>query len=241
MMYKIAVCDDEIQICAQIEKIILDYSRIENQKISVDVYESGKSLCMDLEREEYFDLIFLDIEMKVVNGVEVGEFLRTTMDNQTTQIVYVSGKEQYYRELFEVRPMHFLLKPFTKEEIVKDVKMAMRLSKEYNRSFSYTKGTMEYRIPIKNIIYFESISRAIRIVHTNGDDVFYGKLNDILQELKEYRFIQIHKSYLINHFNVKKYAYEKVIMTNETKLPISAANRKIVRERRLNFGMEDFE
>lgn len=240
-MYKIAVCDDEVQICAQIEKMILDYSRIENQKVSVDVYESGESLCRDLEVGEYFDLIFLDIEMKVLDGVEVGVFLRETMDNQMTQIVYVSGREEYYRELFEVRPMHFLLKPFTREEIIKDVKMSMRLSNGNNRSFSYTKGFMEYRIPIKNIIYFESINREIRIVHTNGDDVFYGKLNDVLQELKEYRFIRIHKSYLINHFNVKKYAYEEVIMTNGTKLNISAANRKAVREQRLNFGMEDFE
>jgi len=71
-----------------------------------------------MKKEHSFDLIFLDIELKLMSGIEAGRIIRKEMDNQTILIVYISGKENYYKDLFEIRPMSFLQKPIEERKII---------------------------------------------------------------------------------------------------------------------------
>ncbi len=64
---------------------------------------------------EYFGLIFLDIEMQYVNGIEAGKIIREKMKDELTKIVYISGSDNYAMELFQVRPLDFLIKPISKD------------------------------------------------------------------------------------------------------------------------------
>jgi len=70
-MFRIAICDDEPAVCSQIETILLNYSEESNLDIEIQVFYSGEELCKFLEDGEGFDLIFLDIELKLINGIEV--------------------------------------------------------------------------------------------------------------------------------------------------------------------------
>lgn len=72
-MFRIAICDDEPIICSQIERIILDYGRKISHNIDVDVYFSDEELYRFLEDGIYYDMIFLDIELKKLNGIGVGK------------------------------------------------------------------------------------------------------------------------------------------------------------------------
>lgn len=65
---------------------------------------------------QYFDLIILDIELTEINGIAIGKYLREELNNQTTQIVYISSLRDYAMDLFAVRPLHFLIKPLKKDE-----------------------------------------------------------------------------------------------------------------------------
>ncbi|MDD4122623.1 MAG: LytTR family DNA-binding domain-containing protein [Eubacteriales bacterium] len=237
-MYRTAICDDEQAICSQIENIILNYAAEGNEKIDIQVFYSGEELCKFLNRGEKFDLIFLDIEMKMLNGVEAGRKIREEMDNQIVQIVYVSGKDNYYRELFNVRPMHFLHKPIEAKEIVHDIRLAMKLSDKLGGVFSYKKGHEVRRIDVKDILYFESNNREVKIVTTEGEEIFYGKLSDIFKQVAKYHFMFIHKSYIINSFFVTKFKYDEVTMSNSEVLPISQSKRKSIREMQMKFEKE---
>ncbi len=239
VLFQIAICDDEQMICSQIEKIILTYFKTTNEKVEVQVFYSGEKLCEFIEKEHSFDLIFLDIELERINGIEVGMKIRKEMDNQTIQIIYISGKDCYDRELFEVRPMHFLPKPLDEGKIIKDVLLAMKLNEKSGGIFTYKKGQETYKIPIKNILYFESIGRQVKIVTTDGEELFYGKLRDVLTEVSTYRFMHIHKSYIVSYAHVITFRYESVIMSNLMQLPISQPRRKAIRE--LQVIYEKFE
>ncbi|GAH16788.1 unnamed protein product, partial [marine sediment metagenome] len=210
-------------ICSQIENIILKYAAENNEKIDTQVFYSGEELIKFLALGQEFDLIFLDIEMKLVNGVEVARKIREEMDNQTIQIVYVSGKDNYFKDLFDVRPMHFIQKPVDEAEIIKDVRLAMRLADKLGGIFVYKRGHETFRKPVKEILYFESNNREVKMVSNDGEEIFYGKLDDVFKQVAKYHFMYIHKSYIVNYFFVTKFRYEEVTMSNLEVLPISQA------------------
>lgn len=236
-MFKIAICDDEIAICSQIESIILDYKNETNLDIEVEVFLSGEELC-DYLQHYYFDLIFLDIEMKKLNGVQTGKIIRDTMDNYSTNIVYISGKENYYKQLFEVQPLNFIGKPLLPSKLVDVLNLAIKLSNKFTKTFTYKKGYHIHKIEIKDIIYFESLEREIKIVSPRGEEVFYGKLDEITKKLENYYFLRIHRSYLINYSYVSIFKYDEVIMSNNDILPISQSKRKLIREQQLKYAFE---
>ena len=240
-MFRIAVCDDEQVICSQIEKIILNFAAANNEKIDTQVFYSGEELCRFLEAGQSFDLIFLDIELKLINGIEVGKRIRDELDNQILQIVYISGKDSYYKDLFDVRPMHFLHKPIVEAEIVKDLRLAMKLSDKLGGVFIYKKGHEIYRKPVKNILYFESSNREVKMVTNEGEEVFYGKLDEVFNQVAKYHFMYIHKYYIVNYFFVTKFKYEEVTMSNMEVLPISQARRKTTRELQVKYEREGFK
>ena len=110
MDIKIAVCDDEVEICALLEMMLIDIFRDKGMSCEAESFYTGESLCKEFERRKY-DLIFLDIEMDGKSGIDVGRFLRDELGNETVQIVYISAKTEYAMELFEFHPMNFLVKP----------------------------------------------------------------------------------------------------------------------------------
>jgi Response regulator of the LytR/AlgR family len=236
-MFKLAICDDEKEICTQIEEIILNNHEIFLYDVEVDVFYSCDRLISYIQNDNDLDLIFLDIEMEGLDGLDMGRIIRNNLNNQTLQIVYVSGKESYYKALFDVRPMHFILKPVDKISILNDVKLAMKLCSRFNEVFSYKKSSKTYRVSLKNILYFQSMNREITIVTTSGIDSFYGKLKDVYSQLKEYSFIQIHKSILVNYEHIIEFRYDEVKISNLDYLPISQSKRKRIRDFQMKYEM----
>lgn len=230
----IAICDDDKKICSQIENILLDYSNKNCLKVEIDVFFSGESLLSHLAQGNSYDLIYLDIEMGVINGVEVGCQIRKVMKDYATEIVYISGKDGYDRQLFDVQPLHFIPKPIQAATVIDDLKLAIERAVKINESFQYQKLYDFYKIPINNIIYFESQNREIKIVTTNCEDTFYGKLEDIELKVAGYQFLRIHRSFLINYNHVAILRYSEVVMSNEVTLPISRTKRQEFRNLQIN-------
>jgi len=226
----IAICDDDIATCSSIEGLLTDISLTFSEKIETEVFFSGEELCSELSKNNYFDIIFLDIELKLMNGVEVGKKIREDMNNETTQIVYISGKTNYAMELFQVRPMDFLIKPITYEKVMDTLTTALKLIQRGNEVFEYSKGYTSYKVLLKDIMYFESNGKKIRIITKHETDEFYGKLSDIAGQLNKLDFFQIHKSYLVNYNYISEFQYNQVKIANYIVLPISQKRRKAVRE-----------
>ncbi|MGB8452382.1 MAG: LytTR family DNA-binding domain-containing protein [Anaerocolumna sp.] len=225
-MIYIGICDDDNIICSQIENIILDYSSRNFLKIELSIFNSGESLMKIFNQQKFFDLIFLDIELGNMNGVEVGRQIRKVQKNYSTEIVYISGKDGYDRQLFDVQPLHFIPKPVNPSIVIEDLKLALERTQKLGGFFKYQKGYDTHKIPISEIIYFESLNREIRIVLANGEDFFYGKLEDIALSVTKYQFLQIHRSYLINYNHITILRYSEVVMSNGSTLPISRSKRQ---------------
>jgi len=238
-MFRIAICDDEQMIGSQIESILLDYCRRTGLKTDIIVFDSGEDLYKYMELNRDFDLIYLDIVMEPMNGLEVGRKIRNIMQNHKTDIVYISGKDEYDRQLFDVQPLHFIPKPIDPIKVIQDLKLSMIRANKLGGMFAYKKGNESYKVPIKDILYFESLGREIKIVTVNSEDVFYGIMQEIFEVVGKYQFIKIHRSYMVNYNHISIFRYEEVVMSNKVILPISQGRRKEIKDIQLSIEQEE--
>lgn len=110
-MIKVAICDDDIQFIYKLEQSIFRFAEMKRIKVDVDGYTSGAEFIQKLQQSERYDLLFLDIELGDSSGIIVGNWIRSQIQYESMQIVFVSAKEMYAMQLFDLRPMNFLVKP----------------------------------------------------------------------------------------------------------------------------------
>lgn len=238
-MLRIAVIDDDNLVCSQVEQSLIELSHKYGITSEIDIYYSGEGFEKCISNNEFYDVVFLDIEMKEVSGLEVSQKLRNTLGNEATQIIYISGKTEYAIEVFDYDPIHFLPKPLSEDLIEKGfVKLLHKLNVKAE-AFAYKFGNHANKIPIKDILYFENDKRKIIIHFRDTTDCFYGSLEHIHRQLEKYHFIFIHKSFLINPLHVRKFTYESVEMSDHVILQIAQLKRKEVRKLLIDFSYED--
>mgnify|MGYP000055993808 CR=1 FL=1 len=237
-LLRIAICDDDQVICSEVESLILEYQEMKQIRFDIEVFASGAEFYSFLQKGNQVDLVFLDIEMDDMNGIEIGEKIRVEMNDHRTSIIYISGKDGYDRKLFDFQPLHFLSKPIERKKVFVDLELAMKLFKKNNEVFAFKTGHDTNRILMSDILYFESKGRKLRIVTMDEEYFFYGTIDQVLQELPSKTFIQIHRSYIVNYNHVKVFSYDKVIMENNKCLSIGQKRRQAVREMQLKKSRE---
>lgn len=229
-MYHIGICDDGENICTSIEEMLLGYGKEKNIRLDTSVWYTGEGLKNYLEAGSRLDILFLDIELFRMTGIEVGDYIRNQLDDMGMQIVYISGKPSYAQQLFKTQPLDFLVKPILPEQICAVMDMAIRVIKKKQERFSFQQGKEYYYVPMGDIAYLGSQGRKVKVVTGKETFEFYGRLKEAAKQLSE-DFIAIHQSYIVNRAYVFRYTYEMVELLDGTVLTISPAKRKQVRAR----------
>lgn len=229
-MYDIGICDDGENTCISIENMLLQCAREKNIQIDTNVWYTGEGLKKYLEAGNRLDILFLDIELFKMTGIEVGNYIRNQLDDMGMQIIYISGKASYAQQLFKTQPLDFLVKPISESQISDVLGMALRVMKHRNDKFEFQQGKDHYYVLVGDIVYFASEGRKVKMITLKETIEFYGRLKEVAKRLPQ-DFIVIHKSYIVNKEYIFRYAYEMVELTNGMILTISPANRKQVRER----------
>lgn len=227
-MLKVAICDDEKEMIDILTEYVRSVQQEMGMNIHIDEYQDSCKLCDKLESQKVtYDLIILDIMMPKKSGLDIGYVIRNILNDNQTQIAYVSSESKFAMELFDVQPINFLIKPVKYDDVKKVVELTARIVDTNRRIFTYVKGKGNYyKEVVGDIMYFESDGRKL-IIHTvHGTEEFYGKINDVYNELKVYGFVIIHKSYLVNYIYVDKIYGEYLVMTDGAKLPISRGNKE---------------
>lgn len=228
-MYKIGICDDGENICKELETMILKYAGEHNISMKVYKWYDGEEACRFLAEKNRIDILFLDIELFEMSGMDVGHFIREKMKNHSMQIVYISSKTSYARQLFKTQPMDFLEKPIGQQQMNETLEMAMEIIGTGNDRFEYESGKERYFVPYHEIRYLVSEKRKIKLLLAQGEREFYGKIADIASRMPK-QFIMIHQSYIVNKNYVARYRHDSVELGDGTVLPISKAYRKSVRQ-----------
>ena len=228
-MKRIAICDDEIGTCSELEEKILTYSNRRGLQVETEVFYSGEAFYRSIQKQCPYDLVFLDIQLLEMDGVQVGKQIRNQLGNEKISIVYISSKETYAMSLFQVRPLDFLIKPLSEEKVSTVLDQFIRLSDAKKNEFYYHAGKSLCRLYLDEIRYFACNGRKIEIYTDSDQKAFYGAMREVWEQVEGKGFWIIHKSYIVNTAFVSVYHYDSVQMTDGTCLPISQRYRKAIK------------
>ena len=222
-MLRIGICDDEELITKRLMRILYSLEKNQSENYDIEVYTDSVKLSEKLLAGKRYDLIFLDIMMPEKSGVEVGKIIRNDLKDNITQIVFISSENKYAMDLFEIRPMNFLIKPFDENDIEKIINT--------NKHILILEARKELlRIPVSEIRYIESSGRYIIVHDSGGEYKLKGKLNDIYERVKGFGFLFIHKSYIVNNLYIRKYSYDNVELDDNVILPVSRQRREEIKK-----------
>lgn len=230
-MLKIGICDDDREFITQLEELILKYLENNNFRAEIHSFTQSCELLKYIQNGEMFDILFLDIELDDITGIDIGRRLRSEYHNDYIQIVFISLKENYALQLFDMRPLNFLVKPVEYKKVEYIMDEYNRLFNIQNNYFEYQVGKQKYRIDERSILYFQSFGKKTFMVTNTGQKEFYGKLSDVYARLNNNIFCAVHKSYIINLRYVAEYCNDKIEMTNGDVVPVSRSMRDKLNEK----------
>lgn len=229
-MLRIAICDDEQAVLELHERILQLYMKERGLTAEIVLCKSGDELLLRMESGGNFQIILLDVEMENVNGVRTAELLRRC--DPYAVLLFVSGHDSYCRELMNVKPYAFFDKPLQKETLFPILDKAVAQEIDEGEVFSFFVGKAVHQIPIRDILYFESNLRKIQLVGRAHTDSFYGKMDEVEERLAKsrYRFLRIHKSFLVNAKAVERYRFDTMRMENGIELNISKSKQNEIKQ-----------
>lgn len=213
-MIQISLCDDDNSI---IDSLKHDIS-VFRSDIEIFSCNSGE----DLLESEFLcnDIIFLDIEMKGINGIHAAKELRSK--GYEGILIFLTSHKEMVFDSFQVKPFRYLVKPMDMS-VVKDVldKAISELIDKRNTHFEAVCNNHTYRILLCDIYYFESQRRNLDIFTKNGIITITGKINKVEASLRNKQFFRCHKGYLVNLEHIYEFSDSEIILTNQQKVLIS--------------------
>ncbi|OON96223.1 MAG: hypothetical protein ATN36_06155 [Epulopiscium sp. Nele67-Bin005] len=227
-MINIAICDDNNSICTHIEKIILEYEKRTSIPFDISVFYSGEALVNHIKNDHHIDLLFLDIELGTMSGIEVGGILRDKLDNHLIKIVFITAATGYEPQLFDLQPFNFIKKPIFAPKVNKCLDLYIKLNMEITY-FVYKKDYTVTKIPVNEILYFEKDGKKICVKTTKGADYFNESLSSIQKKLPE-TFVKPHGSFLINFEKIISLQPDNLTMVDNTTIPVSRRQLQILRQ-----------
>lgn len=219
---KIAVVDDNPKDGGRIKQYIERYALEQDQKFQVFLYASGLDFLDDMGRN--FDVVFMDIEMPHLDGIETARKMRERDD--TTILIFITNLAQYAIHGYKVNAIEFMVKPVGYYNFSDKMTKALRFVRRNEEKVMLFKSSDAVtKIPVSQILYLEKEKNYI-IFHTErGEFRERGSMAEMEEKLAGAGFSKCIAGCLVNLRHVLKMEKDLVWVGN-TSLPVSRAQRK---------------
>lgn len=215
---RIAICEDE----KVFQDIVLEYLTpylLKMNDITVQVFSNGQDLLAHHFEEHKFDLIFLDIELPVMSGVEVAQSIRES--DTSVILIFITGHTQYVRNAFSINAFQYLTKPLSQEVFNEEFERALEHYNKMKFLYKINCRKVTKYFEIRDILYIETYDRHLRLVTQDGKYEYKGKISDEEIKLENYGFIRCHQGYLVNMRHIVRPVDGCFKLTNNENIPIS--------------------
>ena len=217
---RIALCDDEKMYSEILQSMIQQWAADQEETIKINVFESAEGFLKKMDQGVKYDLLFLDIQMGGMSGVELAKTIRQRDMNML--IVFVTSFLDYVFVGYEVAAFRFMVKPVKEKKVLEALNAAIEVCrKRSTKFFAIRKENVTFKVAKSDIVYFAKDNHYIT-VHTFDNTYRYrGKLTELGDEFAKPAFVLCNRGILVNVEHISSIYKDKVIMTNNEELPAS--------------------
>ncbi len=225
MEIDIAIIEDCDEWAKKIGKMVQRSLQKENAKI--EIYASAEEF---LNAHKKYQIIFMDIYLKNMNGLEAAEKYKQLFSNCV--IMIITSSKEFYKEGYKIEAFRYIEKNNLKEDLKEGLEHALIRLERYKTMDIDVPEMGKVRLIYHDIIYIESIKRKV-IFHTaNGNYTTDKKISELAEMLKEYGFYRNDKSFLVNLDWIDKTIFEKIgnirkiMLKNGENIPLALKKKK---------------
>ena len=216
MAYRIAICDDSRTDAVFVEDILHNWAAERQITVQTEVFPSAESFLFRYAEDKAFDILLLDIEMGTMDGVTMAKQVRR--DNETVQIVFITGYSEYIAEGYEVAALHYLMKPVSQEKLFSVLDRAIEKHKQNERCLNLKLSGEMVRLPFYEIRYLD-VRQNYVTVHGKEEYTVKRSLGEFEGELDE-RFCRVGRGMILNLQYVQRVTKNDVYLSDGTVLPL---------------------
>lgn len=226
--------DDDLMARKTIERLCSKNDRLR----LVASYENGEDALNALnkngeaDKENEIHLIFLDMEMPNLSGIEMLDRLTVV----SPMVIFTTSKTDYAFEAFEYQAIDYLKKPIIQARFDQAVEKALRMKQEAqqyqeesNEIYVRTDGKL-VRVSCDDILFFENVGDYVRVKTANNSYIIHGTLKGVDEKLNNSRFLKVHRSFIVNLQKIVDIE-ENTLVIEKTVIPISRAHKPILMSR----------
>lgn len=214
---EIAICDDEPILLEEIATRIKAEFEKRGIEAKCSLFEKGEDLLC--KKERLFDVVFLDIELKTTNGLEIAKKLRES--SYSNKIVFITSFIDYALDGYQADAFRFLLKNNLEQQLSECIEA---IAEQVNTKESKT----SFHLPnLRDVLYVMSENRTVTLFFKNGESrTEYMKLDEFEEKMNSKQFCRVHQSYLVNIDYVEFVQRYEVRLVNDLRIPISKSRYK---------------
>ncbi len=237
-MLSIAVCDDEVIECCNMAKRIKEIMEEIKMPCIIRQFQSGGELLQTLES---FDVVFLDIIMRELDGIKTAQIFRERASDKI--LIFVSSSREYVFEAYDVEAFQYLLKPVDDRKLKSVLQKAVLKTESRLQEFIIvSRERQKKKLFLDDIYYFEIKGRMVDAHGPEGIFTYYEQMGKLENKLQDKGFFRCHKSYLVNLKYVDRYNRQEVILENGEKIVIAKRRyeqfvREVLKAMRKNGGI----
>lgn len=223
-MLHISICDDDAATLGQLEELV--HQHLDRSELCLTTYSGYADF---LAARQCVDLLFMDIDLGDGSGIELAKAVKQA--DPGVCVIFVTAHPEYVEESFEAEPVYFLVKPIRPDSFQRAIDRAMkRLAMERQEGrLTVTFQNRVSTVALRDISYIEFSVRSATI-HAGARALrTYEKLSSLQQRLDS-RFIQCHKSYLVNMDYVIGFQGNTLELYGGVEIPVSQSRSKVTRE-----------
>jgi len=225
-MLRIAICDnDENDMRALLEQVEAYFDSHPGAKGSVCSFSDPGELSECLRSGLSFDLYLLDILMPGIDGIKIGQLIRSREPD--APIIYTTSSQEFALDAFENHALRYLVKPVRQEELDSALDLALSLCADDKPAvYSVKTGGGTVSIASDKIVYIENRSRTAVYVLSDGASVASVKIRSSFEDAvdpvqEDPIFMRPHKSFFVNMGHIRMMTRDNIVMDNGEEVPVS--------------------
>ena len=218
MAYRVAIVDDSNIDAEYVQSILESWAQDRRAGVQAQRFASAENFLFHYAEDKEWDILLLDIEMGAMDGISLAKRIR--QDNETVQIVFVTGFGDYISEGYEVSALHYLMKPVKQDKLFAVLDRAVAAIQKTERVVLLPVDGEMLRLSVGQIEYVEAFSHAVAVT-TEADTIQVKMPISEIEKLLGEGFVRCHRSYLVGLKHIARLSRTEVILDSGKILPLS--------------------